>query len=111
MRRATTDTRARTKLAAGPARPTSTCPNRAAAATGDRDRPAPAEAGHDQGDGAQRVEVGERVEGQPTLGAGRLVALEAGHGGVAELVEGDAHDDRDHERREQLRVVAEPEQR
>ena len=56
-----------------------------------------------------RWESGLRVN--TALGAGRLVALEAGHGGVAELVEGDAHDDRDYERREQLRVVAEPEQR
>jgi hypothetical protein len=83
----------------------------AQAGRGDRHRPAPAEAGDDQGDGPERVEVRDRVEGEPTLGAGRLVTLEGGDRGVAELMEGDADDDRDHEGHEQRRFVAEQEQR
>src|SRR4029450_3757008 len=52
-----------------------------------------------------------RVEGEAALGAGGLVALERGDGGVAELVEGDADDHGDQEGHEELRFVPEQEQR
>ena len=74
-------------------------------------RPAPADAGQEQGDGPERVEVRDRVEGEAAPGAGGVVALQGGDGGVAELVEGDGDDHRDQEGHEQLGVVAEPEQR
>ena len=49
---------------------------------------APAESGEEYEYGAERVEMGEGVEGEASLGAGGVVAEAGGGVGVAEFVEG-----------------------
>src|SRR6266536_1684251 len=73
-------------------------------------RLAPAEARQHQRDAAERVQVGDGIEGQAPLRPRRAVALRGGDRGMAELVHGDGHHHREDERDERLRVVPQKEQ-
>ena len=61
----------------------------------ENDRFTPAEVDQKEHQGAQRIEMGERVEGEPALGTGGGITQPVRGKGVGELVDGDGDDQTD----------------